>query len=91
MTEKITRGLVVRYGGGNGNPLQYPCRGNPRDRGTWWATVHGVMEELDRTEHTHSTSHAEPTTQVFDMVIINVRPEPIKPCIKFSLFLLSNY
>ena len=22
-------------GGGNVNPLQYPCLGNPRDRGTW--------------------------------------------------------
>ena len=29
-------------GEGNGNPLQYPCLGNPTDRGTWWATVHGV-------------------------------------------------
>ena len=26
----------------NGNPLQYSCLGNPMDRGTWWATVHGV-------------------------------------------------
>ena len=23
----------------NGNPLQYPCLGNPTDRGAWWATV----------------------------------------------------
>ena len=29
-------------GGGNGNPLQYSCLENPLDRGTWWATVHGV-------------------------------------------------
>ena len=28
----------------NGNPLQYSCLGNPMDRGTWWATVHGVTE-----------------------------------------------
>ena len=26
----------------NGNLLQYPCLGNPMDRGAWWATVHGV-------------------------------------------------
>ena len=25
-------------------PLQYSCPGNPMDRGTWWATVHGVAE-----------------------------------------------
>ena len=27
---------------GNSNPLQYSCLENPRDRGAWWATVHGV-------------------------------------------------
>ena len=27
---------------GNGNPLQYSCLENPIDRGTLWATVHGV-------------------------------------------------
>ena len=30
--------------GGNGNPLQYSCLGNPMDRGTWWATVHGITK-----------------------------------------------
>ena len=27
---------------GNGNPLQYSCLENPKDRGAWRATVHGV-------------------------------------------------
>ena len=31
-------------GGGNGNPLQYSCLGNPTDRGAWWATVHVVTK-----------------------------------------------
>ena len=31
-------------GGGNGNPLQYSYLGNSKDRGTWWATVHGVTK-----------------------------------------------
>ena len=31
-------------GGGNGNPLQYPCLENSMDRGAWWATVHGVAK-----------------------------------------------
>ena len=31
-------------GGGNGNPLQYSCLGNPMDRGAWWATVCGVTK-----------------------------------------------
>ena len=29
-------------GEGNGNPLQYSCLENPRDRGAWWAAVYGV-------------------------------------------------
>ena len=35
-------GLERSPGGGNGNPLQYFCLENPRDRGAWWAIVHGV-------------------------------------------------
>ena len=31
-------------GEGNGNPLQYPCLGNPMNRGAWWATVHRVAK-----------------------------------------------
>ena len=39
-------------GGGNDNPLQYSCLGNPMDSGVWWATVHGVTRESDITEAT---------------------------------------
>ena len=35
-------------GGGNGNPLQYSCLGNPMDRGAWRATVHGVAKDQTR-------------------------------------------
>ena len=31
-------------GGGYGNPLQYSCLENPKDRGAWWATVHRVAK-----------------------------------------------
>ena len=31
-------------GGGNGNPLQYSCLGNPTDRGAWRATAHRVAD-----------------------------------------------
>ena len=31
-------------GEGNGNPLQYACRGKPRDRGARWATGHRVAK-----------------------------------------------
>ena len=35
-------------GGEHGNPLQYSCLGNSMDRGTWWATVHGVTKSQTR-------------------------------------------
>ena len=35
-------GLGRSPGEGNGNSLQYSCLENSRDRGAWWATVHGV-------------------------------------------------
>ena len=31
-------------GEGNGNPLQYSCLENPKDRGAWQAIVHGVAK-----------------------------------------------
>ena len=31
-------------GEGNGYPLLYSCLGNPKDRGAWWAIVHGVAK-----------------------------------------------
>ena len=38
---------------GRDKPLQYSCLENPKDRGAWRATVHGVTE-LDITEHTQA-------------------------------------
>ena len=35
-------GLGRSSRGGNGNPLQYSCMGNPMEKGAWWATVQGV-------------------------------------------------
>ena len=42
-------GLERSPGEGNGTPLQYYFLGNPMDRGTWRATVHGFPKDLDMT------------------------------------------
>ena len=34
-------------GGGQGNPLQYSCLENTKDRGAWWATVQRVTNRHD--------------------------------------------
>ena len=41
-------GLGKSPGEGNGNPLQYPCLGNPMDGGAWQATVHQVVKRQTR-------------------------------------------
>ena len=52
-------GLIPRLGRspgeGNGNPHQNSCQENSMDRGSWWATVHGVAE-LDVTERLYFLS-----------------------------------
>ena len=42
----LVAGLGRSSGDGYGNPLQYSCLGNPMDRGSWQATVHGITKEL---------------------------------------------
>ena len=41
-------GLGRSPGEGNGNLLQYSCRGNPMDRGAWQATIHKVAKKSDK-------------------------------------------
>ena len=45
-------GLRKSPGGGNGNPFQYCCLGNPMDRGAWQATAQGVPKS-----HTWLSTH----------------------------------
>ena len=35
-------------GGAHVKPYQYSCLENPMDRGTWWATAHGVAKNQTR-------------------------------------------
>ena len=43
-------GFGVSPGGGQGNPLQYSCLENPRDRGAWWGYSPWGLKESDMTE-----------------------------------------
>ena len=38
-------------GEGDGNPLQYSCLGNLRDKGAWWATVHRIAKSWTQLSH----------------------------------------
>ena len=49
-------GLGRSPGEGNGNPFQYSCLGNPKDRGAWWATVHGVGKNWTQLSDSHNSS-----------------------------------
>ena len=59
--------IYIYIGGGNGNPLQYSCLENPRDRGAWWAALYGVAQSWTRLKrlnssgsrntHTHTQTH----------------------------------
>ena len=44
------------FGKGDSNPLQCSCLENPRDRGTWWAAVHGVAQSPTRLKRLSSSS-----------------------------------
>ena len=43
-------------GGGQGNPLQYSCLENSKDRGAWQATVHRLAMSWTRLKQ-HSTQN----------------------------------
>ena len=44
--------------GGNNNPLQYSCLGNPIDSGAWRATVHRIAKSQTRlSDYAHTNTH----------------------------------
>ena len=43
----------------NGNPVQYSCLKNPKDRGAWWAVTHEVSQEWDTTQQLNSKNKQE--------------------------------
>ena len=55
-------------GEGNGNPLQCSCLENPRDRGAWWAAIHGVPQSQTRLKWLSSSSPIKSVLQHADKV-----------------------
>ncbi|XP_060251153.1 collagen alpha-1(I) chain-like isoform X1 [Ovis aries] len=51
--------MQAYIGEGNGNPLQYSCLGNPRDRGAWWSAVYEVAQSPTRLKRLSSSSSRE--------------------------------
>jgi len=47
--------LVRSTDKGNDNPIQNSCLGNPMDRGSWQAPVHGATKESDMTYNSTTT------------------------------------
>ena len=48
---KLKTNITLSPGEGNGNPLQYSCQENSKDRRGWWSIVHGGGHKvLDMTE-----------------------------------------
>ena len=43
-------------GEGHGNPLQYSCLENTRDRGAWWDAIYGVAQSRTRLKWLSSSS-----------------------------------
>ena len=49
MTEQLNFHFSLSgIGEGNDNTLQCSCLENPRERGAWWAAVHGVAQSQTR-------------------------------------------
>ena len=57
-------GSILRLGrflgGGNRDPLQDSCLGNPMDREVWWATVRGITKSQTRPRNCVGTPHFPP-------------------------------
>ena len=50
-------GLGGSPGEGNGNPLQYSCLENPKDREVWQATIHGIALSRIQLSDSHTHTH----------------------------------
>ena len=92
-----------RYpGGGNGYSLQCSCLGNPKDRGAWQATVHGLAKSQTRlSTYTHTHTQRNHNIKSWQKQLSNPNGDDHKtsPILNYFLkfliisyvFLLKNY
>ena len=72
MTERLHFPFSLScIGEGNGNPLQYSCLENPRDRKACWAAVYGVSQSQTRLKWLSSSSS--------NMLLLIGEPPPLSP------------
>ena len=60
--EKL-KAFPLKSGEGNGNPLQYSCLENPRDRGAWWVAIYGVTQSRTQLKWLSNSSSPESQEQ----------------------------
>ena len=76
---------------GNGNPLQYYCLGNPKDRGAWQATVHGLAKESDMTYQLNNNSNNNIHVSIKLYILFRVCVKKMPICCSCFLQLFSFY
>ena len=84
--------VCVFLGGGNGNPLQYSCLGNPMERGAWWAAVHGITR-VGHSLATEPTRTCLPTHSILFLYswVVATQLSSCRFCILYVNFVLSSY
>ena len=65
------------FGGGNGNPLQYSCLENTRDRGAWWAAIYGVTQSWTRLKHFSSSSSRNQLNNILFTSVLKISSNEI--------------
>ena len=56
-------------GGGHGNPLQYSCLENPKNRGAWWAAIYAVAQSQ---KQLNQLSNSSSSYIVFNIAILYI-------------------
>ena len=89
MTERLHFHFSLScIGEGNGNPLQYSCLENPRDRGAWWAAVSGVVESRTWLKRLSSSLIIKPNRLFLARAIRRTKPVSSRIFVSFLVHIL---